>query len=163
MELKKLRDKAGELVKKYKYVLIVLLAGIGLMLIPNQKEESKSLQVPTQSTFEDQTDSLSRILSQIQGAGKVELMLTLSAGEQTVYQLDQTSDASGRISTETVIVTDSDRNQQGMVQKILAPEYRGAIVLCQGAADPSVRLAIVEAVSDATGLSTDRISVLKMK
>jgi stage III sporulation protein AG len=36
-------------------------------------------------------------------------------------------------------------------------------VICQGAADPAVRLAVVEAVADATGLGADRISVLKMK
>jgi stage III sporulation protein AG len=39
----------------------------------------------------------------------------------------------------------------------------GAIVLCQGADVPSVRLAIVDAVSKVTGLVANQISVLKMK
>jgi hypothetical protein len=39
----------------------------------------------------------------------------------------------------------------------------GAVIVCQGADKPVVRLAIVEAVADATGLSTDTITVLKMK
>lgn len=163
MELKKLRGRAGELIGKYKYVLVVLLVGIGLMLIPQQKADTKDTAVATEISFPDQTEALGKILSQIQGAGKVEVLLTLSAGQQMVYQTDSTQDGTGRSSQETVTVTDADRNQQGLVQKILAPEYRGAIVLCQGAGDASVRLAIVEAVSDATGLSTDRISVLNMK
>lgn len=162
MDLSKLRGKLGSLIRKYKYVLVVLLVGIGLMLIPEHKDSTPATTTTTQAGFSDQTEALTQILSRIQGAGKVKVLLTLSAGEQTVYQSDRTEDASGRINSETVIITDANRNQQGMVQKILAPEYRGAIVLCQGAGDSGVRLAIVEAVSDATGLSTDRISVLKM-
>ena len=42
-------------------------------------------------------------------------------------------------------------------------QYLGVIVVCEGADSPAVRLAIVEAVSDVTGLGADRISVLKMK
>lgn len=163
MELNKLRGKAGEWIKKYKYVLIVLLLGIGLMLIPDSKQQETPTETAVSPEFPDQTAALTEILSQIQGAGKVKVLLTMASGERTVYQSDQTSDSSGRVNTETVLVTDGDRNQKGVVQKILAPEYRGAIVLCQGAGDSGVRLAIVEAVSDATGLSTDRISVLKMK
>jgi stage III sporulation protein AG len=163
MELNQWRAKALELVRKYKYVLIVLLVGVGLMLIPERKHTSEPVQMETAPSFSDSTEALTQILSQIQGAGKVKVLLTVSAGEQTVYQIDQTVDGSGRVDSETVIITDADRDQQGLVQKILAPEYRGAIVLCQGAEDAAVRLSIVEAVSDVTGLSTDRISVLKMK
>ncbi len=163
MDLSKLRGKAGSLIGKYKYVLVVLLVGIGLMLIPEHKDpESTATTTPAEISFSDQTEALTRILSQVQGAGKVKILLTLAAGEQTVYQIDQNQDAAGRINSETVIITDANRNQQGLVLKTMAPEYRGAIVLCQGAGDANVRLAIVEAVSDATGLSTDRISVLKM-
>lgn len=164
MDLSKLRGKAGSLIGKYKYVLVVLLVGIGLMLIPEQKDrEPATTTMPAAVELPDQTEALTQILSQVQGAGRVKLLLTLAAGEQTVYQIDQNQDAAGKINSETVIITDADRNQQGLVQKTLAPEYRGAIVLCQGAGDANVRLAIVEAVADATGLSTDRISVLKMK
>jgi stage III sporulation protein AG len=49
------------------------------------------------------------------------------------------------------------------MQTVLAPQYLGAIVVCQGADRSDVRLAIVEAVSALTGLGADKISVLKMK
>ena len=164
MDLSRLREKAGSIIGKYKYVLVVLLVGIGLMLIPEHREqEPDAVTTPVVDAIPDQTDALTQILSQVQGAGKVKILLTVATGEQTVYQVDQNTDSTGRSNSETVIITDADRNQQGLVQKTLAPEYRGAIVLCQGAGNADVRLAIVEAVSDATGLSTDRISVLKMK
>lgn len=163
MEIKKLRGRAGELMKKYRYVLIVLLIGVGLMLIPEKKNKESPTVVPSTVEFPDKTEELTQLLSQIQGAGKVRLLLTLDSGVETVYQMDKDLDAGGGVRYQTVTVTDSERNQQGIVQQILAPKYRGAVVLCQGAEDAKVRLAIVDAVSDATGLTTDRISVLKMK
>jgi stage III sporulation protein AG len=39
----------------------------------------------------------------------------------------------------------------------------GAIVVCQGGDQPTVRLAILDAVSKVTGLGADKISILKMK
>lgn len=37
----------------------------------------------------------------------------------------------------------------------------GAVIVCQGAEDPEVRLAIIKAVEAFTGFSSDRIQVLK--
>lgn len=42
-------------------------------------------------------------------------------------------------------------------------DFTGAIVLCQGADHPEVRLKIVEAVAAFTGLGSNRIMVMKMK
>lgn len=155
-------------IKKYRYVILVLVIGIGLMAIPDGKETAPepTTAAAVSSTQEDQTEALTEILAQIKGAGKVKLLLTVAAGERTVYQTDRdtsTSSDSGSVRYETVIVTDADRAQHGLVQQTVAQEYRGAIVVCQGADDPNVRLAIVEAVANATGLGSDRISVLKMK
>ena len=64
---------------------------------------------------------------------------------------------------DTVIITDSERNQNGLIHQINPPSYMGAIIVCQGADDPAVKLSITEAVSKITGLKTNRISVLRMK
>ena len=45
--------------------------------------------------------------------------------------------------------------------RILYPTYRGALVVCQGGDRADVRLAVIEAVSVLTGLSSDRITVAK--
>ena len=86
-------------------------------------------------------------------------MLTVKMGEQTIYQTD--TPATDR--QDTVIITDDDRSQNGLIQQVISPVYRGAIVLCQGADSANVCLAIKEAVSKVTGLDTSQISVLKMK
>ena len=61
------------------------------------------------------------------------------------------------------MISGSDRGQEGLIKQVNAPTYRGAIVVCQGADDPVVKLSITEAVSRATGLGVDKISVIKMK
>ena len=94
------------------------------------------------------------------------MLLTVKTGETTVYQTDEdtsTSETGSSIRKETVIITDSDRNQQALVVQVLPPDFMGAVIVCQGADNASVRLAVVEAVSKATGLGADRITVLKMK
>ena len=165
-----LREKATELFKKYRYVLLVLLAGLFLMLLPEGDDSAEETQEPQQVVVQaeekDLQDSLAEILGCIEGAGKVKVLLTQAAGEKTVYQTDEDISADGdssNVRRETVIVSGSDRAEAGLVQQVNPPVYMGAIVLCQGADSPSVRLAIVEAVANATGLTTDKISVLKMK
>ena len=163
MDIAAIGSKLGEYAKKYRYVILVLVIGIALMLIPVGKDSSQPASEPTEAAkTEDPSLELTRILSQIRGAGKVQVLLTQHAGEKLVFQTDQDTSRDA-VRLDTVIVTGSDRQEQGLVQQVLAPEYRGAIVVCQGADDAAVRLSIVEAVSDVTGLGADRISVLKMK
>ena len=155
-----------EYVKKYRLVFFVLLIGVLFMLMPEKKQTVQ--EVPSQTILEKQdleTD-LAQILSKIDGAGKTEVLLTESAGEQTYYQVNEdisSSDHGKDQRTDTVLVTNSSREETGLVRRTDPPIYRGAIILCQGAANAQVRLSIVEAVANATGLSTDKITVLKMK
>jgi stage III sporulation protein AG len=139
------------------------------MMIPSResasgpKTESESKEV-LQNV--DLATELSEILSNVQGAGKVKVMLTESEGERTLYQTDTTysqSDTNTNTKTQTILITDNDRNETGLIHQKNPPIYRGAVVLAQGADEPTVRLAIVDAVSKVTGLGADKISVLKMK
>lgn len=169
MDLKSVKNKAADLFGKYKYVALILLIGIALMLLPSTSK--KNTEIKTTATVnktldKNIDDDLEEILSKISGAGKVEVLLTVSKGEETVYQTNENiSESSDSVNSniDTVIITDSNRNEQGIVTRIDPAEYLGAVVLCQGADSPSVRLAIIEAVSKITGLGADSICVLKMK
>ena len=130
------------------------------MLIPvgeTEQEEATAPEIPIRSDLEEE---LEEILSQISGVGKTEVLLTEFSGSETIYQSDSGHNLSGN---DTVILTDSSRSQYGLVRQILSPVYKGAVVVCKGADSASVRLAVVDAVMRATGLSSDCISVLKMK
>ena len=159
-----LKDKLQQWVGKYRYVIIVLLVGIVLMLLPSRQEKVNQTQITTEPAVQKQDvqNELTQILTQIDGVGDVRVMLTIASGEETVYQTN-TESTGDTCRIDTVIVTDSDRKEQGLIQKLNPPKYMGAIVVCEGAGNAAVKLAVVEAVSRVAGLGADQISVLKMK
>lgn len=170
MDIAVIRDKVLGWIRKYRYVLLVLLVGVFLMLIPTGRKDVEE-QPPVETAqpkpqLEMTSDRLEEILGQIQGAGRVKVLLTFAGSEKTLFQTNDRSSSteeSNTLECETVLLMDSDRTEEALVTQVLAPEYLGAVIVCQGADDPSVRLAVTEAVSKATGLGSDRISVLKMK
>lgn len=159
-----IRKQLINLVKEYKYVALILAIGILLMLLPEKQEMPDS--APVQSSEENLQTQLEEILSQIRGVGKVRVLLTVESGERTLYIRDEDRSESSENSqtrSQAVIITDSDRAQQGLISQVLPPSYLGAVIVCQGGDQPAVKLAVVEAVCDAVGLTADKISVLKMK
>lgn len=156
------RRTVQDFLKKYRLAIIVLLAGILLLTLPGGEEQEQPTAPVTQES--SLQEALEEILSEISGAGQVSVLLTQAAGEETVFQIDEDiSDNGGTSRRETVLVSGSGREETGLVRQTKAPTYLGAVIVCQGADNASVHLAIVEAVRSATGLTTDRISVLKMK
>ena len=168
MDINLKENKLIKMAKKYKYSILIVLVGLLLMAIPgkDQKSTNSANAGYTPVAEEKIEERLSGILSMVSGAGRVEVVLTPAAGEEVIYQTDQDStdaDSSNHIKSNTVTVTDSGRNESGLIRQINPERYQGAIILCQGADDPAICLAIVDAVSKATGLGANKISVLKMK
>lgn len=169
MDWLKENHKLTHWVTKYKYAIIILLVGLVFLLIPTKTDSPETVPLETASASTQQpttAQELEQILSMIHGAGEVRVMLTVGRGEETVYQADlQNVDIQTGLAEKstTVIVTDASRQEAGLVRQKNPQTYLGAIVVCQGGDDPSVCLAIVQAVSDVTGLGADQISVLKMK
>ncbi len=169
MDVAKWKQKIAGFLKKYKYAAVIILIGAVLMLIPGKREEEVERQESSTEPLvvqESVEQQLSGILSQIDGAGEVRVMLTIAAGTETIYQTDSdlsVTDDSSSSQNRTVIVTTSQKEEAGVVRQINPPVYMGAIIVCEGAESPAVQLAIVDAVTVVTGLGADRISVLKMK
>lgn len=158
MDAMALKRQSLEWFKKYRICLLVLLAGMVLMLLPGETQEPAAA-APAQVSQPDLQERLGDLLSHMEGAGKVRVLLTQAQGASTRYQTDE----SGNGNVDTVLITGADRSQSGLVQQVDPPVYLGAVVLCQGAGKATVRLAIVDAVAKATGLPSSKITVLKMK
>lgn len=167
MERMNLVTNVKSLWNKYKFVLLILGIGILLMSFSDSSSRTEQQKVETpEMASTDRAAEIEQILEQICGVGKVRVLLTEAAGSETIYQVneDRTSSAeSDRLRVDTVVVTNSDREEVGLVRTVTPPVYLGAIIVCQGGDMPSVKLAVVQAVSNVTGISSDRISVLKMK
>lgn len=153
---------------KYKYIFLLLLAGAVLLLLPSGETERESM---TLSATEEARDEFSReeleerleqALSQIEGAGRVTVVLTLEeSARQVLAQEGKVGESSHE--TETVLVNRGSGYQETVRLQELAPDYRGALVVAQGADDPAVRLALSQAVSALTGLGADRVTICKGK
>ena len=167
MDVSSIKKHISTAMGKYKYVLVVLVIGIVIMMLPDiQQQNTEPVSAEVKTEQKDLSQELSEILSNIKGAGCVQVMLSVEQGEQTIYQTDSTYSDNGESTnskTQTILVTDADRTETGLIHQKNPPVYLGAVVLAQGADDPTVKLALVDAVSKATGLGADRISVLKMK
>ncbi len=165
MDLKEFWTKVDAGLKRYRYPILIVILGLVLMWLPTRNRSPEQEPVATVLPFSEDSDlasELSQILSQIEGVGKVKVMLTVSVGESTIYQTDDAI-SDGSVRKDTVIIKDSDRNDRPLILQTLPPEYRGAIIVCQGGDKASVKLAVLDAVAKATGLSAECISVLKMK
>ena len=165
MEATAPKQRINALLGKYKYPILVALVGLGLMLLPSEQEPTEPTEPPraVECSLEEKLEAL---LGRIEGAGQVSVLLTEKEGSQTLYQTDSQTDADdsgSRRTDDTVLIEDENRTESGLVRQTLGPVYRGAVVLCQGADDPTVKLAVVEAVRCVTGLGADQISVQKMK
>lgn len=170
-------ERLKDAVKKlggYQYALAVVLFGALLMLLPRGCETSaaqqpavQTVQSPSEQTLlESEQARLAAILSRVDGAGKCEVLLSVDYGREQLYQTDEESrSADGEQSTQlqTVFAQTSGSEKQPVVRVTRWPVYKGAIIVCEGADRPAVKLKLIEAVSSLTGLGSDKISVLKMK
>ena len=156
-------------IKKYKYALLVLLLGMALLLIPSKKEEAPA-EVETRNTTEyaqSMEQRLTQVLSQVEGVGKVQVVLTL-ANEGTIHyhsdvQLVSENGSAEREERKTVILSEGSAYDKAAVSSVDTPSFQGALIVCEGGGNASVRLKLTQAVAALTGLSSEKITVVTMK
>lgn len=162
--------------KKYRWALLVLLAGVALLLIPSRGGDAQERSPQTEptdvsdATYRQELEQrLSELLSGVEGAGEVRVLLTLKTASQTRYQTDvnrteDTDESGARRSTEekTVILSEGGSYNAPAVRTVEYPVFQGAVVACTGADSAAVRLSLTSAVSALTGLRADKITVVKL-
>ncbi len=117
---------------------------------------------------------LAELISQVEGAGSVRVMLTLENAGETVYAYDEQSD------TQTVyggeggaaersqsyenrhVMIEAENGTQALVETCLEPEVKGVAVVCEGGDDITVIKRVTELVSVVLRLPTNRVCVIKM-
>ena len=131
----------------------VLAAGIGLLamllillseLLPSGK--TTSVEPAGQTVTEYQT--------QLAGAGKTTVMITLENGEETLYALDTQSGQMQQQQTHVLL-----EDGTALAETIYQPQVRGVAVLCEGGDDVGVAARITELVSALLDLPSNRICV----
>lgn len=185
-DFKKLSEKLFS-PKGTKILLVVGFIGIALIALSSfLPSGGKKSSAASSSTASGQSDAayaselqsrLQKIISQINGVGRVDVMITFSSGTQYVYEQNQkqttnkssqSQDSGTRQTTENtdneqqpVIVSGNSGEQQPIVKTQISPEVKGVVVVCDGADSPTVQESIINAVSTALSLDTNHVCVIK--
>jgi len=166
--------------------LILLLAGVLLLVIavPSSCGESASgtgetevlsetSDTVTVSDYEAELEKrLADVLSRMEGAGSVEVMITFQDGGETVVEKDVTysqeesatqegSTDTRTESSETTVYTDSE--EEPFVSREIVPAIEGVLVVAEGGGNSAVASNISEAVEALFGLEAHKIMVVKME
>ena len=157
-KLHELCARLRPLAKKYRAALIVLLAGVLLLVSGGREENSDTAQTQTDAdsfSLSDFESQLCRRLSAIDGAGRVELMLSLEQTGEAVYAVNtrETGGAASSRESDVAVISSSGYGETPVTVKNVLP--------CDGAENAAVRLAVTQAVETVCGLTSDRITVLK--
>jgi len=152
--------RIGELLKN-KYLICILLAGIVLIILSSgdkssekkQETVSKEISEPVFS-IDNQEQRLEKLITSIAGAGEAEVMLSLKKSTRRELAEDE---------SEYLVISTGSGTQSAVSISYDYPEYLGAVVVCSGADNAGVKLAVTQAVSAVTGLGSDKITVVKMK
>ena len=160
-----------KLLNQYKYVLIAIAAGLVLLLWPSGGGQEEPLPnsgpVAVGETFDlaELEKRLSQTMSQIEGAGDVTVTLTLKSGMEQVLASDRSTSVTERgssVEEETVLISSGSGQGQSVVLLTQRwPTFQGALVVCEGGDDATIRLLMTQAVSSLTGIGADRITVCK--
>ena len=176
MEQNKGKETVRKLWGKYQFVLLVALVGVVLLLWPAGKPSGGESKTPPETrtavseddALQAQEERMRAILSKIAGVGELELMLTVESTQEREFAVDTELSYSGQTAapddytrrSETVLVSGNEGDAP-VVARYVSPTYRGAVVVCQGGGNAEVKLAVTQAVAALTGLSSDRITVVK--
>lgn len=162
MDLSKFLQK----ITKSKFLLPALLAACALLLLLPKKSgdssgvgesgsetEPETFGASINLSLREEEARLKETLEYISGAGRVEVLLSLSASGERVF-----AENGGEIA---VISTGSGR-EEAVELYSMHPEYQGAVIVSEGASSAEVRLNLAQAVMSFTGLPSDRITILQM-
>lgn len=159
--------------------ILALLGALGVLLLclsellPHtrtaQKEDTAKTQTDVNDFCELTEKKLSELIAQVEGAGRVQVMLTIESSDEKIYAADEKSntktdgDAEQKSYDSQYVLVDGASGDTGMLLKTNAPKVKGVIIVCDGGENPAVANQITNAVSAALGVGANRVSVLKMK
>ena len=165
------RVKALDALKRCKYVALTAALGIVLLLLPGGNEKKQEGGAPDAAEDFDRAalqEEMEEILSSLDGVGHLKLMLTVDGGSAYELARDeaQTQKRGGentgeRTQKSETVVLGSGVSAGVVVTRSRFPAFIGALVVCEGGDRAEVRLRVTQAVAALTGLSSERITVVK--
>lgn len=171
-----LSEKIRNIVKNKKNaaaVTVLVTAGLLLLMLSffsaDKKETVKSREKPQTDAAQDycsQTEErLKAFLEKIEGAGEVEVYLTIGSGERYVYVSEEKRSESENKTEEEekYVLIGGSSSREPLIETIEVPKITGAVIICTGCKSPVVEERIYKAAAAALDIPTVDIYVTIMK
>lgn len=156
--------------RKKKYLVFFISAALLVLILlffseetPTEKENQTFDEAAYAKELEERTAAL---LSRVEGAGEVYVMITMENAYEAHYAADHISDETKTEGGEdtsqkesVVLQTEKSGVKSPIVESISSPRVRGVSVVCTGGGNASVQMKIISLVASLFDLDTNRISV----
>lgn len=139
--------------KNNKVILVILIIGVIFLFIPEGSKEEVRCDGNYEKEFTEKTKG---ILEEIEGAGRVSLVISFYDKGKTVPLTDKSENG------ETINEKTVSTSGKVALLKEEYPSVRGVVVVCDGGGNEGVREDIINAVSALTGAPLHNIKVFKM-
>ncbi|MBQ3150371.1 MAG: hypothetical protein IJB86_03905 [Clostridia bacterium] len=150
-------------------VCVVIITGLLLSELSASGTEKPPQEQKEEAVYEQELEKrLTELISTIDGAGEAKVMITLKNGEESVFAKNSgmesdEGDAQRLQSEQEYVILKSGSEESGLKLKTVYPEVSGVAVVCHGAESPYVRQRIISTVTAVLGISSAKVSVVKMK
>jgi stage III sporulation protein AG len=140
-------------------ILILALSEIvgGGTSPPKQTEEISEKFGDADAYAESLEVKLTALISEIEGVGKAEIMVTVGSTERYVYAKEGRSSGTG--SQNEIVIIDSGAGDTALTESVVKPEITGVVIVCEGGDDARVAEKVVMAVKTALGIGASKIYV----
>ena len=117
--------------------------------------------VSTSKYVESLEKRIKSVLSQMQGTGNVEVMVSVSSSVELEFATDDTITTSGQTMEKEskIILVEIDGEKKPIVISEKMPEISGIVVVSSGAKDTKVKLDIISAIQTLLKLDSSKIEV----
>lgn len=173
----KIKDKINRFIsgdsKKIKIIIAIGLVGMILILaseiFSSNTAESKKNNDNFSFNYTEYTAELEKklvdVISVIDGVGECNVMITLENSSENVYATnnENKSDNNSYNRKDEYVFYDSDNGKNPVLIKEYLPKVQGVTVVCSGGDDIAVKEKIIESVTALFNISTNRVSVSKIK
>jgi len=164
--------------------LIIFLAGLIIIIVASgyifNKEDEVIVTYNKTNIFDPDVfeNKLNKILSNIEGAGQVSVMISYKTGVENIPLLntkdnstvtEETSGTSvkkvqqGQLETSIIFNQENNGSKEPYISKTLMPQVEGVIVTCDGGGNAKVKGDVIKAVQAVTGVEQDKIQVFQKK
>jgi stage III sporulation protein AG len=164
---------------------IILAFSIGIiLLIISSSNKNKTTKTDTQQkkitnveySYERNLETrLESLLSQVNGVGKVKVMITLVHGKEIVVAQDSNQSESKSIGTDKTGSTKEEQNTKKELKKIIVdgktplvikeiePKIEGVIIIAQGGDNVNVKSDLVKSAQIILNVPANKVQILKMQ